>query len=276
MKKYIAIFTLIFLTVIVAQGQVTVNLPLGKQLKVTTSVFNGSESEMSMANMNMNINTIKSIKVISDKNDKLILAITNEKMDGDVEFMGQKEKLSSEGEAEGPFKEIVSNFKNEGIVYYSIDKKTGASEITDIAGNKLKEEIIDEESNPLSMDINGSSSSLKLFKLLSPTVKIGDKFSDTVVVNGMTTISDYMVSKLDATEAHLDITSKIMGTAENDIQGQGVSTTSNGTGTGKIIIDRKTGLTKRSEMNLVINMTMEMGSESMEMTNTTKSITVVE
>lgn len=276
MKKYIAIFTLAIVTTITAHGQVMVNLPLGKQLKVTTSVFNGSESEMSMANMNMNINTIKSIKVISDKNDKLILAITNEKMDGDVEFMGQKEKLSSDGEAEGPFKEIVSNFKNEGIVYYSVDKKTGASEITDIAGNKIKEEIIDAESNPLSLEMDAASTNLKLFKLLSPKVKVGDKFSDTVEVNGMTTISEYVVSKLDAAEATLDITSKITGTAENDIQGQGVSTTSNGTGTGKIIIDRKTSVTKRAEMSLIINMTMEMGSESMEMTNTTKTVTVVE
>lgn len=276
LKKYIAIFTLAIITTITAQGQVMVNLPLGKQFKVTTSVFNGSESEMSMANMNMNINTVKSIKVITDKNDKLILAITNEKMDGDIEFMGKKETLSSEGEADGPFKELVNNFKNEGIVYYNINKKTGSSEMTDIAGNKIKDEITDVESNPMAMDLDAASADLKLFKLLSPNVKVGDKFSDSVVVNGMTTISNYVVSKLDNTEASLDVVCKITGTATNDIQGQGVSTTSNGTGTGIIIIDRKTSITKRTEMNLVINMTMEMGSETMEMTNTTKTITVVE
>ena len=276
MKKYFSFFAiaLVFTTSINAQAKA--DLPIGRQLKITTVVETATSSEMGMGDMDMKITSSRNAKVIADKNEKLVIAFTNDKMLGEVTLMGQVQKLNSEEENEGIFKELVDNFKNGKVSYYSINKKDGSSESTDINGKMLPTEEIDKEDPAFALQMGSDGGNLNLFKILTSKIKVGDKFYDTVNMNGMNTVSEYIVQQIDEQSTYLDITSKISGNSTNDIQGQGLTTTSQGTGKGSLIIDRKTGLSKKSVMEVVMNMTMEMGSESMEMKSTTKATTTIE
>ena len=276
MKKYFSFFAiaLVFTTSINAQAKA--DLPIGRQLKITTVVETATSSEMGMGDMDMKITSSRNAKVIADKNEKLVIAFTNDKMLGEVTLMGQVQKLNSEEENEGIFKELVDNFKNGKVSYYSINKKDGSSESTDINGKMLPTEEIDKEDPAFALQMGSDGGNLNLFKILTSKIKVGDKFYDTVNMNGMNTVSEYIVQQIDEQSTYLDITSKISGNSTNDIQGQGLTTISQGTGKGSLIIDRKTGLSKKSVMEVVMNMTMEMGSESMEMKSTTKATTTIE
>ena len=276
MKKYFSFFAiaLVFTTSINAQAKA--DLPIGRQLKITTVVETATSSEMGMGDMDMKITSSRNAKVIADKNEKLVIAFTNDKMLGEVTLMGQVQKLNSEEENEGIFKELVDNFKNGKVSYYSINKKDGSSESTDINGKMLPTEEIDKEDPAFALQMGSDGGNLNLFKILTSKIKVGDKFYDTVNMNGMNTVSEYIIQQIDEQSTYLDITSKISGNSTNDIQGQGLTTTSQGTGKGSLIIDRKTGLSKKSVMEVVMNMTMEMGSESMEMKSTTKATTTIE
>ena len=276
LKKYFSFFAiaLVFTTSINAQAKA--DLPIGRQLKITTVVETATSSEMGMGDMDMKITSSRNAKVIADKNEKLVLAFTNDKMLGEVTLMGQVQKLNSEEENEGIFKELVNNFKNGKVSYYSINKKDGSSESTDINGKMLPAEEIDKEDPSMALQMGSDGGNLNLFKILTPKIKVGDKFYDTVNMNGMNTVSEYVIQKIDEQSTYLDITSKISGNSTNDIQGQGLTTVSQGTGKGSLIIDKKTGLSKKSVMEVVMNMTMEMGSESMEMKSTTKATTTIE
>ena len=276
MKKYFSFFAiaLVFTTSINAQAKA--DLPIGRQLKITTVVETATSSEMGMGDMDMKITSSRNAKVIADKNEKLVIAFTNDKMLGEVTLMGQVQKLNSEEENEGIFKELVDNFKNGKVSYYSINKKDGSSESTDINGKMLPTEEIDKEDPAFALQMGSDGGNLNLFKILTSKIKVGDKFYDTVNMNGMNTVSEYIIQQIDEQSTYLDITSKISGNSTNDIQGQGLTTISQGTGKGSLIIDRKTGLSKKSVMEVVMNMTMEMGSESMEMKSTTKATTTIE
>lgn len=276
LKKYFSFFAiaLVFTTSINAQAKA--DLPIGRQLKITTVVETATSSEMGMGDMDMKITSSRNAKVIADKNEKLVIAFTNDKMLGEVTLMGQVQKLNSEEENEGIFKELVDNFKNGKVSYYSINKKDGSSESTDINGKMLPTEEIDKEDPAFALQMGSDGGNLNLFKILTSKIKVGDKFYDTVNMNGMNTVSEYIIQQIDEQSTYLDITSKISGNSTNDIQGQGLTTTSQGTGKGSLIIDRKTGLSKKSVMEVVMNMTMEMGSESMEMKSTTKATTTIE
>ena len=276
LKKYFSFFAiaLVFTTSINAQAKA--DLPIGRQLKITTVVETATSSEMGMGDMDMKITSSRNAKVIADKNEKLVIAFTNDKMLGEVTLMGQVQKLNSEEENEGIFKELVDNFKNGKVSYYSINKKDGSSESTDINGKMLPTEEIDKEDPAFALQMGSDGGNLNLFKILTSKIKVGDKFYDTVNMNGMNTVSEYIVQQIDEQSTYLDITSKISGNSTNDIQGQGLTTISQGTGKGSLIIDRKTGLSKKSVMEVVMNMTMEMGSESMEMKSTTKATTTIE
>lgn len=276
MKKYFLILAATLALAAHTNAQIKADLPIGKQLKVITVVETNTSSEMGMGDMDMKITSSKNAKVIADKNEKLILAFTNDKMFGEVTLMGQVQKLNSEEESEGIFKELVDNFKNAEVAYYSINKKDGSTEATDISGKLLPEDETDTDNPAMALQIDGKSANPILFKILSPNIKVGDKFYDTVNVNGMNTLSEYSVQQIDAEYTYLDITSKIAGTSSTDVQGQGLTTISEGTGKGNLIIDKKTGLAKKGVMEVVMNMTMEMGSESMEMKSTTKATTTIE
>ena len=276
MKKYLSIFAIAVALTNSTNAQQKADLPIGRQLKITTVVETATSSEMGMGDMDMKITSSRNAKVIADKNEKLVLAFTNDKMLGEVTLMGQVQKLNSEEENEGIFKELVDNFKNGKVSYYSINKKDGSSESTDINGKMLPAEEIDKEDPSMALQMGSDGGNLNLFKILTPKIKVGDKFYDTVNMNGMNTVSEYVIQKIDEQSTYLDMTSKISGNSTNDIQGQGLTTVSQGTGKGSLIIDRKTGLSKKSVMEVVMNMTMEMGSESMEMKSTTKATTTIE
>lgn len=276
MKKYLSIFAIAVALTNSTNAQQKADLPIGRQLKITTVVETATSSEMGMGDMDMKITSSRNAKVIADKNEKLVLAFTNDKMLGEVTLMGQVQKLNSEEENEGIFKELVDNFKNGKVSYYSINKKDGSSESTDINGKMLPAEEIDKEDPSMALQMGSDGGNLNLFKILTAKIKVGDKFYDTVNMNGMNTVSEYVIQKIDEQSTYLDMTSKISGNSTNDIQGQGLTTTSQGTGKGSLIIDRKTGLSKKSVMEVVMNMTMEMGSESMEMKSTTKATTTIE
>ena len=276
MKKYLSIFAIAVALANSTNAQQKADLPIGRQLKITTVVETATSSEMGMGDMDMKITSSRNAKVIADKNEKLVLAFTNDKMLGEVTLMGQVQKLNSEEENEGIFKELVDNFKNGKVSYYSINKKDGSSESTDINGKMLPAEEIDKEDPSMALQMGSDGGNLNLFKILTPKIKVGDKFYDTVNMNGMNTVSEYVIQKIDEQSTYLDITSKISGNSTNDIQGQGLTTVSQGTGKGSLIIDKKTGLSKKSVMEVVMNMTMEMGSESMEMKSTTKATTTIE
>ena len=127
LKKYFSFFAiaLVFTTSINAQAKA--DLPIGRQLKITTVVETATSSEIGMGDMDMKITSSRNAKVIADKNEKLVIAFTNDKMLGEVTLMGQVQKLNSEEENEGIFKELVDNFKNGKVSYYSINKKDGSS-----------------------------------------------------------------------------------------------------------------------------------------------------
>ncbi len=273
--KYVSLFAIAGCFSLTTFAQTKVDIPLGKQFKITNRVETSTSSEMAAENtMEMVVTTLQEAKLISNKGEVQIIAVTNKNMSGEISMMGSSEKFNSDDETQGNFQGMTEEFEKGKISYYSINKKNGVSLPTDVNGVPTKADVTDKETNEmggLEMQTN-----LKLVKILPANVKVGDSFKDTTTLNDMKLFNSYTVSKIENNQIFLDASFTANGVKTVDMGGQSFDTNSDGSGWAKYIVDKKTSILSRSELELTLNTNISMGSESIQTKSVTKLLATIE
>jgi hypothetical protein len=258
----------------------------GQKYEITTVVDNVNTTEMmgQSMDMKMNMTTTRTLDVEAVNNNVATIESKVKRMQYNFEGMGQSQKFDSENEAD---------MKGEGGKMAEKALKNKFSMKVDASGKIL--EVTPDEDNPNKAD-NAASGSMggpmdgmmegfdlpktgtriDLSILPATEVSKGSTWTDTTSANGdEKRKAAYTVTGVTDSEVLIDYTEEVNATTTREQMGMEVNIERKDQSTGKITLDRKTGILKQQVVTTKTEATAEVMGQRMPVNaTTTRTVTV--
>ena len=258
----------------------------GQKYEITTIVDNVNTTEMMGQSMDMKMNMTTTRVLDVGKVDKNVATIESKvkRMQYNFEGMGQSQKFDSENEAD---------MKGEGGKMAEKALKNKFSMKVDASGKIL--EVTPDDNNPNKADaaVSGSmggpmdgmmegfdlpktGSRIDLSVLPAGDVSKGSSWTDTTSGNGdEKRKAAYTITGVTDNEVLIDYTEEVAATTTREQMGMEVNIQRKDQSSGKITLDRKTGLLKQQVVTTKTEATAEVMGQRMPVNaTTTKTVTV--
>lgn len=258
----------------------------GQKYEITTIVDNVNTTEMMGQSMDMKMNMTTTRILDIGQVDKNVARIESKvkRMQFNFEGMGQSQKFDSENEAD---------MKGEGGKMAEKALKNKYSMKVDATGKIL--EVIPDDDNPNKaenaasgsiggpmdgmmegFDLPKTGSRLDISILPASEVGKGSTWTDTTAANkDEKRKANYTVTGVTDSEVLIDFTEEVAATTTREQMGMEVNIERKDQSTGKITLDRKTGLLKQQTVTTRTEATAEVMGQRMPVNaTTTKTVTV--
>ena len=271
MKNFLTVTLSLITYLSFAQGPKNIVLTKGQEIEISTT--SNSQIEMSMG-MTMSNNTATTSKLVVVDEDQENYKLTNTliKMKTSVEGMGQNFEYDSD-KPEDKDSEVgkAMGGKLNKSESFLLNKTNG--KITALSSNDS-----DEKSGGMSGmsfgSADGGSSAGDGFLVIGSDKQVGDTWSETVKLNGMTTVKNYKILSIANDVATVEIKGTIKGTTNQEAQGNSVKMTTDATIEGKITSNIKTSMVYMIKMDADISGTVETMGQEMPVTTKTSTTTL--
>ncbi len=221
-----------------AQKANTINLKQGEQHKIVIS----TEMEMELApgmNMTMNGKSYNTAKVTAATADAYTIETTAERLVVNASVMGQEMNVDSDNESDYDSemgKEVLKTFEKGKKETFSLNKMTGRA-----AAGPATASV-----SPMDNSLTPAKFASLLFLSIPDNAAIGEAWTEEVTVDGVKNKFAYKLIRQDADVAYVDVTGSLKGDSEVKAQGTEVEVETEGTITGTMVVNRKTGMVKKN------------------------------
>lgn len=271
MKQYLLGACLVFATGAYAQKTTAPVLKKGQELIITT--VNKMNVDMMMPMINNSTTTYK-VKVldVDAKNYKVLSTVTKLVVDGSM--MGQSIAFDSDKKEDVNSdlgKEFGSTVNKSDT--FLIDIQTGA-------GKSLSPEKPADAGDGLqgmmtgAMETSGVATVSSIFFVIPGEVKAGSSWTDSSSVEGIRTVNNYKIEKINDNLVTISTTGNADGSSTMEAQGQSMEMKMKTVSSGTIVVDTKTNMVQKRTNIADIDGSMDLGGQSMPFSSKTTIETV--
>ncbi len=267
MKKTILFSLMLISASAFAQTPKSIKLTKGQKIAAKTAM--SMDMDLGMGTMKNENNTETTISVIDENPKGYTLAVTINKMKVSVDGMGQSMSFDSD-KPEDRNTEIGKSASTKLNVPDTmiLDKITG--EIKPLNDNVKEEKPAG--GGMFAMSGNQNQGAMEAFLIIPANVKVGDSWSDSSIVKGLTTRRTLKWLSLDKEIATIKVTGSMTGSVEQEAQGMTMSINMDMTYNETRTVNTKTGQVIKINNDADLKNTME----TMGMTMNSKIITTTE
>lgn len=243
-----------------------VNVEVGKTFKVTSNIDGTSEM---MGNENTSkVVTTTSIKIESLEKDLYKGSNTVTRMTMSGSMMGQEISFDSDKkeDMDGQMGQMLGAQVNKAS-NFTLDKNTGVFKT-------IKEES--DGGGIGEMMSGGASSTTSIFYPAVIGKKLGDKWTENTEADGIKTINNYEVKSINGNVITVSLSGTTKGTTTKEMNGQSGEIALDIKTNSTISIDALTGIMKQITTEIEGTTNMDMGGQSMAISNKSKITTMVE
>lgn len=247
----------------------------GQKLEVTTQVASVATQEMMGQTMDVNVAATlnHSYDVEDMTGGNAIIEHKVKRLQLSFDGMGQSQKFDSENEADmkGDMgKSAEKSIKNKYTMTVAPDGKVVSVKADDNnpntpgGGDDMMGQMLSQLSLGLDMPKAGDPTPFKI--LPAQEVAKGSTWTDSLT-NGDKGFNKYTVTDVTGTEVLLDIVGQSASVKTQEMQGMEITINMNNKTTGKIVLDKKTGIMKQRTTTSEGNGTVEVAGQSVPITN---------
>lgn len=247
----------------------------GQKLEVTTQVASVATQEMMGQTMDVNVAATlnHSYDVEDVTGGNAVIEHKVKRLQLSFDGMGQSQKFDSENEADmkGDMgKAAEKSIKNKYTMTVAPDGKVVSVKADDNnpntpgGGDDMMGQMLSQLSLGLDMPKAGDPTPFKI--LPAQEVAKGSSWTDSLT-NGEKGFNKYTVTDVTANEVLLDLVGQSASVKKQEMQGMELTINMSSKSTGKIVLDKKTGIMKQRTTTSEGNGTVEVAGQSVPITN---------